>query len=184
MSRKQLSVAELNEDAQHVYLVVNEGSDLACALIISDYLDQCLANLLSSFFISSSVSGEILDPIKGIAGSAFARNDLAYSLGLLPKSLYQNLRSIFEIRNLFAHSHLEMTFRDDDIARKSVSLTWPGVAKAVRYSPDEGAKPVEEPFSRFSDPRSKFSIIGVMAGSRVLLTSLGTQKLERRETGW
>jgi len=184
MSPKIPSVEELSKDAQSVFTVVSDSSDLACVLIISSFLDQCLVSLLSNYFIQSKVADTLLDPTKGIIGTISSRNSLCYCLGLISKTLYENLRIVIEIRNLFAHSHLKMDFSNGEISKRCFKLTWPTIAEAVRYSPGKGSAPVTEIFSKFEHPRVKYSLIGVMIGQRLLVDSIGVEHRKRKTSGW
>jgi DNA-binding MltR family transcriptional regulator len=100
---------ELSEDVQKVFDVLNDESDLACVLIGSSYLGELLASILEVRFIKGNTAKRLLDP-NGAIGTFQARADLAYCLGLIDKSAYQDLSLIAEIRNTFAHKHVALDF--------------------------------------------------------------------------
>jgi DNA-binding MltR family transcriptional regulator len=79
------------------------------------FLEQALSTLLANFLIKSYTAETLLDH-RGALGSFKAKADLAYTLGLIPKLLFQNLSVIGEIRNRFAHTHAEVTFESEEIA--------------------------------------------------------------------
>jgi hypothetical protein len=71
--------------------------------------------LLASFFIEGSTAENLLNH-KGALGSFGAQTDLCYSLGLIPKLVFNNLTVIGEIRNVFAHSLAPLTFESPEVA--------------------------------------------------------------------
>ena len=122
MPRKPETVDTLSLEVEPLYDNLNEGSDLAVALIGAAYLDQCLGSLLKQKFIDSSISEKLLEPGSGLLGEFTARARLAYSLGLIEKPIYVDLITIVEIRNIFAHSHLTISFKDEIVADKCNTL--------------------------------------------------------------
>ena len=112
----------LNEAAQRVYIEAAEGSDLACVLLITAYLDNCLLTLLNSHLRSCKTTLGLLSSGKGALGSIVIRNKMCYSMGLLNKPHFQSINSILEIRNEFAHEMYEREFSNDDIALKCQEL--------------------------------------------------------------
>ncbi len=115
---KPLKLEELSEDTKKVYEVLNDESDLACVMIGTSYLAELLATILKVLFIETNVSEKILDPKRGAVGGFVTRADLAYCLGLIHKSAYQDLIKIAEIRNQFAHRHFALDFSETTV-RKS-----------------------------------------------------------------
>src|SRR5262249_51825332 len=114
MARSVHTVEQLSGDNAKFYDAVNAESDMACILLCSSYLDQCLATLLHKFFIEGSTSDSLLK-YNGALGSFATRCNLAYCLGLIGKWSFQNLTNILEIRNVLAHSHLEIDFTTPDV---------------------------------------------------------------------
>ena len=86
-------------------------------LIAASFLDACLGSILKNKLIDSCVSKELLGS-RGILGSFSSRTDVCYALGLFHKLLYKDLRKIAEIRNEFAHYHLELSFESEEIEKK------------------------------------------------------------------
>ncbi|OGQ86580.1 MAG: hypothetical protein A2512_10940 [Deltaproteobacteria bacterium RIFOXYD12_FULL_56_24] len=119
---KLVKFEELNSDTQAVYDVLNGESDLPCILIGTNFLDQILASLVEQTFIKSSVAQKMLNPNGGCIGTFSARTDLAYCLELINKKQYHDLVAIGEIRNKFAHSHLALSFMDQEIMEKCNQL--------------------------------------------------------------
>src|SRR4051812_43950459 len=115
MARAIQSVAQLNQDANAFYDALNSESSLACILLASSYLDQCVGSLLQKFLIDGGTSEKLLDPRGGILGSFANRANLAYSLGLIGKWSLQNLQCILEIRNVLAHNYSQTTFDTKEV---------------------------------------------------------------------
>lgn len=166
MPRKAVvrATRELSHDQQKIFDVLNTGTDLAAVLVGAAFLDQCLGALLRARFLKSSVSTRLLEPARGILGQFSARADLAYALGLLRKSIYQDVQKIGEIRNRFAHSHFGMTLADDEIAP---------LCDELKYFPTIERSLVESggsPMSR--SVRDRFSLSIVMICSRILVETL------------
>lgn len=132
-SKRPFKVDELNEEARGLWDTINHEHPLPCVLISTAYIEQCLATLLHSVFIKGSTSDDLFDHEKGVLKDISSRAKLAYSLGMIPKTLFQNLRKIGEIRNRFAHSHLTVDFSDPEIDKlcRELSRGMPFIA-AVR----------------------------------------------------
>jgi DNA-binding MltR family transcriptional regulator len=109
---KPIKLEDLSEDTRRVYDILNDESDLACVLIGTGYLAELLASTIKVGFIESSISESLLDPQRGAVGGFATRADLAYCLGLIGKDVYQDLIKVAEVRNIFAHNHLALSFAD------------------------------------------------------------------------
>ena len=145
-------------------------------LISTSFLDQCLASILGNFFIKSDTAKKLLDPGSGTLGTFSARADLCYCLDLISKELYQNLRTVAEIRNRFAHSHFFLSFEDSEVAELCNNLAFPKAwAIFTETVTGESYKP-EDPFARFKGSRDKFTIIVVLMANRLLLIGLGMKQ--------
>jgi len=184
LARQVLPISELSNDARLVYKAVNqERSDLACALILTAYLEQCLGTLIASRLIKSALPEKLLNPSRGILGTFQSRIDLSYCLGLITKGIHQNLCSIAAIRNTFAHSHLDLRFEDPRIQRLSEELTLPSF-KTASDSPDASEKLNARLADFISTPRMRFTFVTVIMANRLMLTSLSTRHLPKKTRGW
>jgi DNA-binding MltR family transcriptional regulator len=114
-------IEDLSKESQALFNVMYEEPDMACVLIGTSYLEQTLASLLERFFIKSDIAKKLLDSRGGTLGSFQSRADIGYCLGLIPKSLYQNLCVVGEIRNKFAHSYLSLSLDDPAIVEMTES---------------------------------------------------------------
>ncbi len=113
--RKVASVARLTGDSKAFFDILEEVSDLGVAVIGASFLDQCLGSFLESHLIKSAVSSRLLEPPGGLLSSLSTRADAAYAFDLLPKADFQDIELIAQIRNLFAHNHIQVTFTDPEV---------------------------------------------------------------------
>jgi len=164
---------KLRADTQAFLDVLNGEPDFSVVIISIGYVDACLAALLHRFLIQSSVTEELLDPRRGPLGSFATKADLAYVLGLIPKSMYLDLQQLAEIRNQVAHHHLNLNFADASISDACLKLQYLGTLKIGDF--DEPAFPPE----RMPSPKEQFKFTAVVI-SNLLLTE--SERIARRET--
>ena len=113
----------LSKDMDKLFSALNEGTDLACVLIGASYVNECLAAFLRKNFRKESDTVEkILKSDKGFLGSLSNKADLTYSLSLITKDRFNDIITIAEIRNLFAHSHLGVDFQSENISELCTKL--------------------------------------------------------------
>ncbi len=168
---------ELSEDTQKVYDVLNQESDIACVLIGTSYLADLLASTIKVNFIETSVSEKILDPQRGAVSGFTTRADLAYCLGIIGKSAYQDLIKMAEIRNLFAHKHLVLDFGDTPISETCEKLK----AWRVLVSSEKEELQIEATQEQIRvRARNQFNMSVVLLGSRIHVDAL-SKKQERKK---
>jgi hypothetical protein len=182
MNKKPIpEIEQLSEESKHLYGVLNNESDLACVLIASSYLDYALASLLKRHFIKSGLVKKLLDPPRGAISTFAMRSDLAYCLGLIPSGLRQNLATIGDIRNSFAHYYLALTLDSEDIAKLVDALVPPTVHQTLTV--DHSTVTGPQPMHLFGSRRDRFNAIVVMMVNSLLLTGLQTKRREKKLTG-
>jgi len=186
MSKKRQipEVETLSEESKKLYDVLNNESDLACVLIAANYLDYALASLLKRHFIESSAVNKLLDPPGGALSTFAGRSDLAYCLGLIPKGLYQNLETIGQIRNAFAHSYLSLELDDSEIKKLVDKLIPPTVHQSVTVDEDGVRQSGPTSLSINGSSRDRFDLIVVLMVNRLLLTGLSVKHKEKQIKGW
>ncbi len=171
---------KISDDTQKVFDHLNEGTDLACVLVGASYLDELLANaLMESFTNKGDTARRILDPQGGALGSFAIRANLAYCLGLIKKEVHQDLISIAEIRNRFAHIYLGCSFQDSNTIESCKKLTsWhPLPQEVVEGLP--GEKNLEQ---QGMAARNKFTVSTVMLGSRIHLDTLSRKQVSAQNS--
>jgi DNA-binding MltR family transcriptional regulator len=185
MARKSIpDVEQLSAESVHLYDVLNEESDLACVLIATSYVDYALASLLKRHLVDSEIANKLLDSARGAISTFATRADLAYSLGLIPKGLYQNLETIGKIRNAFAHSYTSIALDSADIAKLVNSLIPPMVHQTLAVDGDHSTHRGPHPMSLNGSSRDRFNTIVVTMVNMLLLTGLQTKRREKKLKGW
>jgi DNA-binding MltR family transcriptional regulator len=137
-----------------LFSVLFGAQDLSCALLATAFVDHCLASVLQNYLVDGETTKEIMQP-RGMLGEFVGRAKIAYCLGLIQKSILEEVRAIAEIRNEFAHELFKVSFTDDDIKKKCAKLKY--IEKVPK--PEQPAKMVwlETPeLKAEDDPRSRF----------------------------
>jgi DNA-binding MltR family transcriptional regulator len=165
MARRSIPAVEsLSADIQKFFDTLNESSDLAAVVVTASYIDASLGSLLQRRLLESSITDALLD-LRGPLGTIGARADLAYALSLIDKPLYKAIAKIVEIRNQFAHHHLEHTFESTDVA---------ALCSELRYLEDSNQGDVFADFMRhhMRTNRDRFVLHAVMISQRLLMKGL------------
>jgi DNA-binding MltR family transcriptional regulator len=124
--------------------------------------------MLERFFVENKkVVNDLLDKNKPL-GTYGARCDLVYLLGLINNDLHKDLKTIGKIRNEFAHSHLKMTFKDENIKK---------LCKKLSYADSAG----DDIFKNVvhSHPRNEFTISVSQLLNILLLSGLSIKHREK-----
>ena len=122
----------------------------------------------------------------GPLGGFVTRTDLAYSLGLIPKGVLQNLRTLAEIRNQFAHSYLSLTFDDADVAALCFQLTLLRMYTKKRHSETGKETLVHQPWNESfrNVPRLRYVIVASLLAMHLLDAGRTVERRIKDETGW
>jgi DNA-binding MltR family transcriptional regulator len=106
-------------DWKGFYEELQNESPRAAVIIAAAFLDAQLRNLLSTFLIDDpQVVDELLgtgENAHGPLSSFWARIRAAYSMGLISRSMYDDLDSVRKIRNKFGHKMHGYTFDEPEI---------------------------------------------------------------------
>ena len=172
--RIPLPPESLSKDVKHLHNLLNEASDSSVIVVGVSYIDACLASLLAKRLLKSSVTEKLLDSQSGAIGSFVSRADLAYTLALIDKPMYQDLLILAELRNDTAHHHFELSFSSEAIVRGCERL------KYVSGLKDEssGGPLIQEAW--LTHHHNQFTLTAAMIVSRLLLTALGTKHVEQQ----
>jgi len=119
-----LDLNNLYKENKDFLEILNSGTDLACVLIGTNFLDVSLHDMLSLSLKKGKIANQILNHNKGFLGSFRSRSDLCYCMGLIDKKIYQDLIKISEIRNEVAHSHILNVFKNKNISEKCDNLNY------------------------------------------------------------
>jgi len=114
------------DDWNKFYEELQNESPRAAVIIAGAFLDSQLRDLLSSFLVDDpKVVDEFLGSDKNPdrpLSSFSSRIKAAYCLGLISKSIYDDLETIRKIRNKFAHKTHGYTFDEPEIVSWCNSL--------------------------------------------------------------
>jgi len=103
------------------------------------------------------------------------RAALAYCLGLVFKTTYNNLRHLAEIRNLFAHSHKPIDFENREVQENCAELKT--LFDLMSTDEREGHGPIAAEAA--TNPRARLVLTAAITYSRLMVTVPGTQRRPR-----
>ena len=166
--RKIVPIKDLSDDTKELYGVLNEENDLPLILISTSYIDACLASILERKLIKSSITQKLLGP-NGPIGGISVRADLSYSLGVIEKSLYQDLLIIMRIRNEVAHHHIGLNFNEPYISELCNELNY-----LTTVYPDDSNMP-QEFLESLKEARNRFTMTVVIISQKLLLIGKTTK---------
>ncbi len=101
----------------------DEENDRALAIVGGAFLDTLLESILTEFLIDDEKEVAELLRYDGAIGTYSGRIRVAYCVGLLRKSIRDDLRLVGKIRNRFAHD-LSASFTDQQIRSWCEALRW------------------------------------------------------------
>lgn len=171
-AKRPISIETLSSDTKRLFDVLNEESDLACVLIGVSFLDETVRSMLSRFLVDGNTTKRLLDPQQGAIGEFSVRFQLAYCLGIVKKTYVSDLTTLAEIRNLFAHNHLGVTFENKEIQQKCRTLKTPKMLPSVQRA-EENFKGTYSDKDRYNDARNRFTITVAMLSNFLLVEGLG-----------
>ncbi|MBA7698755.1 hypothetical protein ES703_107437 [subsurface metagenome] len=137
-----------------------ETSDRAFGIVVACYLDNMLEKLIRVAYIKDPQVSSIFKN-EQILQSFFAKINIAYFSGLIPKFVYHDLKLICEIRNRFAHEVIaELRFTNEAIEQRIEKCE-------LRPRTLDGG----------SAPRLKFVIIATQIGSLLRFLEMSLSKV-------
>ena len=92
----------MKERSEPFDIVLEQGSDRATAIVAACLLDNLLERLIQAFYVKDPQVKSLFKDGR-LLQSFFAKINIAYFSGLIPKVIYHDLKLICEIRNKFAH---------------------------------------------------------------------------------
>jgi DNA-binding MltR family transcriptional regulator len=173
MARKAKQPEHLVKDAEHIFEAINGESPLACVLIGAAALEQAVVSVLLKHLVDGDTSKGLFD-VGGTLRDFDGCASMAYCLGLIPKEIFKNLKIVGQIRNLFAHSLLQMDFSNPTVKKLCMELCPPVPYNSPAPNFAELKATMQNPRNRFA-----FSVAGMW--SRIILTALGEKHRKRCE---
>jgi hypothetical protein len=138
----------------------------AIAIVGATFLDSILEHTLINFMVEDEKETRKLIGIDGAMGTFSSRVTATYCLGLICKTVRDDLRTIGKIRNRFAHE-LQASFDQEPIRGWCLSLRWHEFSMMMKAPAD-------------ATPRDIFKV-GVNQLICYLNGLAGTALLERRK---
>jgi len=120
--RAATTLRDLLKNLELVYKELEGQQGRGCVLSAVQYLDEHLRLILLKYFVNDEKNSKKLLEFDRPLGSFSARIDIAYACGLLRKDMYDDLHTIRDIRNLFAHSWLPIDFQDAAVRDRTMNL--------------------------------------------------------------
>lgn len=171
MRKKTKRIEELDSKIQEFFSIVNDADDLTCVLLSVNYLDELLRTILNTRLKESKVTENILNPSSGFLGTFSARIDMTYCLGMLDKKVYNDLRVIAQIRNIFAHSFESISFDSPEVVKLLNQFQW--------YDSFTGPKVKFEDYPpgslKYSENRYKYTDTVGILGPKLILSCFKEQ---------
>src|ERR1700737_4575926 len=117
--QKELSLREFSQRApdetegEEMASDILKAHDRAAAIIMAAQVEMTLQQLLLACLPNGTV--EIFLPPSGPLSGFYAKNCMAFAMGIISKTVLQDLEIIRRIRNAFAHAHAPVKFSDSQI---------------------------------------------------------------------
>ena len=181
MSKIEKSHARLIEPQQHLMDAINQDDPLRKALVCTSYIERELSLLFHKFLVKCQTSDSLLKKESGL-GSLFGRNEMAYALGFYDAELRENINIIGDIRNIFAHSNVPLTFKNHDISERCKKLTLPHESKVTAVVDNKG---VGSYFDKLlNDDETRFVYVTTMIASTLHILISSVKPQARHYTMW
>jgi len=164
---KNFLLGELTAQTRDIVKVLEAESEIGAVLVATSFLDSCLNTLLRTQLRSGKTTERILNPQNGLLGTYAGKCEIAYCFGLIEKDIFNELILLGEIRNIFAHDHLECTFSNQEISTRCKKLKLPKMhldAHTDASNFEDLKKYMENPRSCFSLSASRLSNLLIMDG--------------------
>src|SRR5262245_33629687 len=174
MRRSIIPSSQLSKESRDLYKVLNKEDDVPCVVVAAAFLDAAVASLIAEFMLrKSATAAKLLSP-NGPLGGFQTRIDVGYCLGLIRKEHYQELCIVAKVRNQFAHSHLHLSFADEQIREWCDELAaWKDIFP--EHSPPT---PMKHPRRLQILARNKFTMSVVTLSQRLILDALSYSRLD------
>lgn len=118
MDKSDLFKEEGKKLREAFFKAFSRETDRAVGIISVCYLDDLLEKLITASYVKDPRVKSLFRN-ENILQSFFAKINIAYFSGLIPKIVYDDLKLICEIRNRFAHAIIaDLKFTDEIISKK------------------------------------------------------------------
>lgn len=133
MAKKNIPISpqELEGKSAGFFETIKAESDRGCVLVAAAFLDEALELLLrSNMYNDTKLLKKTIDPLfvpVGPLGSLGVKIDLCRALKLLYTEEFEDLISIRNLRNYFAHSYVDASFADQKAIDHILNLNHFGI---------------------------------------------------------
>jgi len=176
---------ELYKDWHLLFDALNHQEDLICVVVTTSYLDHAFGSLLRAKLVDSETAQKLLKS-SGPIGDLMAKVKVAYCIGQIGAGCRDNMQTITDIRNAFAHQVPHRSFKDKDIADLAVKLTMPcGVeitSSPTTVIPDQTFK--YNPFVEIQDPRDRFTAVACHTFTNIMTLASRATHIPKRRDLW
>lgn len=107
----------------------------AIAIVGAAFLDDTLEHILTNFMVADEKEKEKLLGVDRAIGTFASRVTTAYCLGLICKTVRDDLRTVGKIRNKFAH-RMEISFDVEPIVGWCLALRWHELSMMMKAPAD------------------------------------------------
>jgi DNA-binding MltR family transcriptional regulator len=187
------TLPEMEWGLGHFLAALNEEKDFPCVLVATTFLDDALGAFLVARFADASEAETLVNRKGGMGGplATFAtRIVAAYCMGLISLGAFNDLNTIREIRNLFAHPEHPL-----DFGTKEIPIAYP--QQLVNFGTDEVRKLCEQltlPKSSlvgeqelqeyFHTPRQRFAMVVNWLFADIMTRRRNLERLPLMKDDW
>jgi DNA-binding MltR family transcriptional regulator len=118
------------QEVSKMIVKLKDESDRAVALIVTAWVDDALTEMLKRKLVQDDKVIDDMFRHIGPLGTFSSRIGLAYLVGRISKTVYENLETIRKIRNDFAHTRDDLQFSCQGISDRCKNLYLKGLKGA------------------------------------------------------
>lgn len=132
-SNPNLHFRELSE----MFARLDNESDRAVALIVTAWIDDSLTEMIKTRLFQDKKKLELMFGPSGPFGTFSSKITMAFLMGRISKTVFNNLETIRKIRNDFAHSRGDLSFSSESVNDRCKNLFLKGFkrVKESEFSP-------------------------------------------------
>lgn len=127
MKKVNPAYAEASQKVIEFRKNLTQESDRGIALMGTAYIDERLKVLIEKYLIEDNSILKTMFDFSGPLGTFSSRLMMAYSLGLIPKNIFNNSNILRKIRNDFAHVSRPISFDEEPVKSRCYSLNIHGI---------------------------------------------------------
>lgn len=118
------------------------GPPVIYVLAGAAFVENSLGSLLEHVLIKGDTTHNLLNNARAPLSTYSARNELCYCMGLISRVVFNNVKTIGDVRNAFAHSHVPIDFDEPNVVEKCSGFTVPSLV-GKDYKPVDASVAVD-----------------------------------------